>query len=323
MLTPQLELVHFQITKNCNLRCWFCGQWGKRGFFSDDKGVEVSLDKWLEIINELKVYGQEVGRLPDVMLWGGEPLVSPYFSKLVTVLHNNGFKVGVVTNGVFIDRFCEIINENVSVLYVSIDGTKDVHDAIRGSGVFDKVVKNLNYVDKNKVDVRIMSVVTEQFIYNFDEFIQNVAEISPQKLILQEFIYLSVDEAEDYKKWLKTAFNQNADSIFTWVGNFVNLREKTLNLLKNKYPVDIEFIPHNNVGDRGCYSPFKHAHVAWNGNVLFCTDFYDFSAGNVNDNKLLDIFYGETADKFREQSFKNKCATCKHCSWKNSENFYL
>ena len=59
-MKTQIELVHLQITKNCNLRCWFCGQWGKKGFFADDKGELLSLNKWLDIINELAKYGKKV-----------------------------------------------------------------------------------------------------------------------------------------------------------------------------------------------------------------------------------------------------------------------
>ena len=92
-MESQLQLVHFQITKNCNLRCWFCGQWGKKGFFADDKGSQVSYEKWLEIVNELYNYGKKVGRLPDIMIWGGEPLICPFFDDLVLTLKQKGFNL--------------------------------------------------------------------------------------------------------------------------------------------------------------------------------------------------------------------------------------
>lgn len=322
-MVQRLELVHFQITKNCNLRCWFCGQWGKKGFFADDKGVAVTFEKWLDIINELKAYGEKVGRLPDVMLWGGEPLVSPYFEEILKTLHYNGFKVGLVTNGVYIDKYSSLINECLSVMYVSIDGVKAVHDSIRGSGVYDKVLSNLKLINTDKIKLRIMSVITQNLIDYIDEFTFELSAVKPEKLILQEMIGLSEDEASEYKLWLKSEFNQNAEYIDGWISSVTDFKEQINAVLNKKYPIPVEFLPHNKNLSRGCLSPFKHVHIAWNGNVLFCTDFYDFSAGNINSAPLIEIFNGELANKYRTEICNNRCVTCKHCSWKNSESFYL
>ena len=49
----ELQLVHFQITRSCNLRCWFCGQWGKQGFLRDDGGK--ALGKNLAINSSTRV----------------------------------------------------------------------------------------------------------------------------------------------------------------------------------------------------------------------------------------------------------------------------
>ena len=43
-MDKKIEMVHFQITRNCNLRCHFCGQWGKKGFFSDASGNNIFAD---------------------------------------------------------------------------------------------------------------------------------------------------------------------------------------------------------------------------------------------------------------------------------------
>ena len=321
-MKTQIELVHLQITKNCNLRCWFCGQWGKKGFFADDKGELLSLNKWLDIINELENYGKKVNKLPDVMLWGGEPLVSPYFTTILKTLNQKGFKVGMVTNGVHINDYISLINECVSVMYVSIDGDKNTHDEIRGSGVFDKVISNLKLVSNN-VKIRVMSVITPKLLENFTLFTNVLSTANIEKLILQEMIYLTPSEAENYKNRLNSAFNQNADYIESWVSNPPNLREKTYQLLKGNYNVNIEFLPHNVVSDRSCLSSYKHIHIAWNGNVLFCTDFYDFSAGNVLNDTVENIFNGSLAQKFRNEISKCDLETCKHCSWKNSNSFYF
>ena len=105
----RLELVHFQLTRNCNLRCSFCGQWGRKGFFSNAGGIDMGLDEWKRVVDSLVEYRKTTGIKPSVMLWGGEPLISPYFSEITKYLADNEFELGLITNGVFIDKFQEIL----------------------------------------------------------------------------------------------------------------------------------------------------------------------------------------------------------------------
>ena len=78
---------------------------------------------------------------------------------------------------------------------------------------------------------------------------------------------------------------------------------------------------HNLPGNPHCLSPFRHAHVTWNGDVTYCTDFYDFRAGNVKDTSLLAIFGNERSDAWRGLIAEGGCPTCRHCSWKNNTNY--
>ena len=132
MRLENLELVHFQLTRNCNLRCWFCGQWGKKGFFRDAAGSAMQLPDWLRIAEELKS-GCEA--LPSILLWGGEPLLYPDFDALVSSLYQMGFPLGMVTNGTLLDRHLDACRSCFRHIYVSVDGTQSVHDAIRGAGI--------------------------------------------------------------------------------------------------------------------------------------------------------------------------------------------
>ena len=84
-----------------------------------------------------------------------------------------------------------------------------------------------------------------------------------------------------------------------------------------KLPENVSYIPHGNT-DMVCLSPYKHIHIAWNGNLLYCTDFYDFSAGNVREASVLEIFNNEISEKYKKEILNGNCPTCNHCSWKNN-----
>lgn len=321
----RLELVHFQLTRNCNLRCWFCGQWGRRGFFAGAQGEEMTFADWKRVAGELAGFQEK----PDIMLWGGEPLVYPDFERIVRFLREKGFSLGLVTNGVFLDRHASLCRDSFERIYVSVDGNREIHDAIRGEGVFDRVLSNLALLKGGRAEIVIMAVITPALLEILPEFPRLFEPYSPQKILLQQMIAFSGDEIKRYKAWLLDAFGRRAKEIDAWENDpGADFWEKQSAALKelsqNAYPFPVVFLPHGADARQGfCLSPFRHAHIAWNGEVMFCTDFYDFSAGNVKKESLSAIFENEQSEKFRSEIAGGKCAACERCSWKNNESFFL
>ena len=313
-MKKQIKQVHFQITQNCNLRCPFCGQWGKKGFFAESSGKAMTLSDWERVIAELETYRMNTGISTTVTVWGGEPLVSSYFDEIITALHHKSFKTEIITNGVLIDEHLKTIQNCVDRVYVSLDGTREVHNSIRGEGVFEKVTENLKKLKHNNVTV--MSVITPQLINGLDEFLTELDSIGIKQLYLQDMIGFTADEIQEYKSWLNSVFDITAHDIDSWRND--NLF-KTENIAFGNHSYEIEHKKHNK--DGYCHSPFNHAHIAWNGNVLYCTDFYDFSAGNVKEDSLINIFNNEKSERYRAEIQAGNCPTCNHCSWRTKEEY--
>lgn len=345
----EIELVHFQIERDCNLRCWFCGQWGRKGFFSDarkedlkrtskplidaasqpqpgiGRDIKMKYEDWERVVVQLADYRDESGISPDILLWGGEPLLCPFFEKLVRLLKANGFRLGIVTNGTLIDRYAALLGQEFHHIYVSIDGNREVHDKIRGKGVYEKVTHNLQLIYGGNAKVSIMTVISLDTLPVLRKLPDLFGTLACDEVLLQEMIVLTGQEAADYKGWMKECFGVEASEIDSWVGEAVDEKKKEealREILASSYPKPVQYLPHV-AGNPPCKSPFSHIHIAWNGEVLYCTDFYDFTAGNVKREPLMEIFRNEKSEKFRREIQKGRCAACRHCSWKNSEGFYL
>jgi len=302
-IEKSIKLIHFQITKRCNLRCSFCGQWGEKGFFSKAKGDEMSFSDWLKVISCLKE--QEIR--PTIMLWGGEPLLCEYFDELVYELKKSKFKLEIVTNGTFIDRKAEILSENFEKIYISVDGLETLHDSIRGKGVFEKVSGNIRLLPKEKIT--IMTVATPTLdIFEFADYFREY------KILLQTMIFMTRDEIKQYKDWFKESFGYDATEIDSWEGKGF-IPEYT------RLPLNVELRRHCEGDAHHCMSPFSHIHIAWNGEVMYCTDFYDFSAGNVKNENLIDLWNNEKSEKFRSEIMSGNCITCNHCSWRLEKGY--
>lgn len=320
-----MELVHFQLTKSCNLRCWFCGQWGKQGFFSDAAGEAMTYDDWLEVARQLVDYREKTGVSPDILLWGGEPLLCPFFEELVRVLRGRGFRLGLVTNGTLIHRYAALLKEAFARIYVSLDGDRELHNRIRGAGVFDRVAENLELLRGKRGVISLMTVLSREVLPILPQLPKLLAPLNWDELLLQELIALSQEEAEAYADWLRREFHQEAGEIYSWVGEGVDkslLSAALAQVLEKRWPKPVKYLPHG-VAGHPCKAPGKHLHIAWNGQVLFCTDFYDFSPGNVKQEPIMSIWSNELSRRFREQVQEGACVTCRHCSWQNSNSFKL
>ncbi len=119
--------VSIDITNVCNLRCVHCYYYMK-----EYQQKQLSDEEWIERIKEIKrLYPKAVH-----CTWvGGEPL-------LKRNLIQQGMKFfdfnWIVTNGTII-----IPNWRNCEFFVSIDGTKEYHDSIRGKGMYERSKENI------------------------------------------------------------------------------------------------------------------------------------------------------------------------------------
>lgn len=119
-------IAEVDITDNCNLRCKHCYHFhGKDGL----KTKEFPLHIWEKRFNELYKSG-----IRFVLLVGGEPGLR----KDIVMLVDRTFPfVYVITNGTI-----RIPEEFDHKLFISIDGSRKTNDAVRGNGVFSRIIKN-------------------------------------------------------------------------------------------------------------------------------------------------------------------------------------
>jgi len=334
----KLKLIHLQLTWKCNLRCSFCGQWGEKGFMHGKPASELALADWLKIIDEISLESLKQNISPEFIIWGGEPLVSPHFTAIVKALKKNGFKVSLVTNGVLLEQFYEVINDTVDTVFVSLDGPEAVHEKIRGKkSIYKKIIKGIKKLDSAKVEIINLLTICEENIDELVEFPIELAKIGFTKTMYQNLIYCSPDQADCYTKWLKKDFKQDAKKLESWVtdefGEWINKLPAVIAEIENRqYPIEVELFPYElsskNILDWfnpqiklkdesiQCMMPYRHLHINPDGNAHFCVDFNDFILGNVVKEGVYKLFYGATAEKFR----RGCNPLCKRCPWFYNES---
>ncbi|MFW9866874.1 MAG: radical SAM protein [Candidatus Thorarchaeota archaeon] len=124
--------VNYDLTWQCNLKCKHCY------FFSSttelkNKRTELSDEQWIKVFKYHRNLGTKIA-----ILTGGEPTLRMDVIKEAIKIFPS---VQVVSNGII--KLPRFNGYKQPKYWVSIDGTKETHDKIRGARVFDKVIKNI------------------------------------------------------------------------------------------------------------------------------------------------------------------------------------
>ena len=127
----------------CNLKCGFCmfGDWRK------DHREHLHMDMYISLIGEL----QQMGTKSITFTGGGEPLMNPNFNMMVSIAKSLGFQIGLVTNGVLLDRVEH--PEDFLFIRVSLDAhNRKDYKKVKGADQFDTVLENITKtLNRNKI----------------------------------------------------------------------------------------------------------------------------------------------------------------------------
>lgn len=123
---PVVTLLPFS---RCNCRCAMCDIWKEKN------GAALSRHDVERLLPDL-------GRLGTrrVVLSGGEPLMHPDLFGLVRPLREAGLGLTLLSSGLLLERFAGPVASAFDDVVVSLDGPREVHDAIRGvPGAFERL----------------------------------------------------------------------------------------------------------------------------------------------------------------------------------------
>ena len=138
------------VAHTCNLNCSYC--FASQGRYQGDRAL-MSFEVGKRAMDFL-IENSGTRRKLEVDFFGGEPLMNMKTVKAVTEYARQReketgkkFKLTMTTNGMLLnDENIKWLNDNDFSLVLSLDGRKEVNDAMRpdagGHGTYDRIVKN-------------------------------------------------------------------------------------------------------------------------------------------------------------------------------------
>ena len=158
-------LLQFHITGRCNLRCKHC--------YRTEGDVEpLSFQDVINVIEQYKTLREAYNRFHGIRrkghinITGGEPFCRADIRDILTYLGANkdSFSYGILSNGSFIDdgMIALLKQTEVSFVQLSLDGDRAMHDSLRASGDYDRVLRTAAYLEKNGIRTYISFTATKE-----------------------------------------------------------------------------------------------------------------------------------------------------------------
>ncbi len=158
--SSEVKALCLHICHDCNLRCRYCfadeGAYHSAREMMSRETAKAAIDFLLKNSGKRKVL--------EVDFFGGEPLMNlgviketVYYAKEEAAKQGKKFLFTTTTNALLLDdETIEFLNAEMENVVLSIDGRKEVHDAVRktvnGKGSFDAVIEKIRKFVRSRGD---------------------------------------------------------------------------------------------------------------------------------------------------------------------------
>ena len=178
------------ITSSCNLHCAGCYSRCNHATTDEAPVRQLTGEEWLRIFDE----ADELG-ISFILLAGGEPLLRRDIIEAAGEKQNILFPI--FTNGTFMDeKYFELLDRRRNLIPImSIEGSREVTDARRGSGVYDRLITNMEVLQKRGLIFGVSVTVTTENLkeVSSDAFLNTLAERGCKAVIYVEFVPVTED----------------------------------------------------------------------------------------------------------------------------------
>lgn len=339
-ISKPMKQVNLKITNACNLRCKTCAQWGEAGYMirqpTSVVRETVPLAAYQRMVDDIALIR------PWIYIWGGEPFLYPDLLPLLRTMKQKGLIGSVVTNGYFLAQHAEeIVDIGWDSLALSLDGTQELHDSIRGiDGTFDRLSRAIEAVREvkrrrrsRKPHITLVTTVSKENAGHLDEIVY-LGEAMGADLMLLYYAWFTTEEiGRRHEEVLqrKLCITPKAWRGYLWSFDDIDPQAvvrsvKRIRARKRSMPVftipDLKFEeipryyaePSHLFGYDRCIYPWIVTEIMPNGDVATCRDFPDVVCGNILQQSILEIFNNEKYRRFRkalkEEGTFPICARC-------------
>ena len=312
---PPISIMIKPVSGACNLQCRYC-------FYADEATHRQTLSYGVmqsetvrNLVRKAFIYSDDA---ISFTFQGGEPLLAgiEFFKSFVNCVSEYNTKrlqisFSVQTNGTLLDdEFCAFFAENNFLVGVSLDGTKEIHDSLRGNS-YDDTMKGIRCLQKHSVEFNILCVLTNNIADNLQDVWKALAPFRYIQFIpcidgfYGESYPYSLDAAT-YGKALVKIFDLYKTALYSGAPISERRIDNYLSLLAGFPPEHCGMS-----GECGMYFLCEA-----DGSIFPC-DFYvldEWKLGNINETSFMRMDKGDIMSRFQSEGrqIPDECHNCKY-----------
>lgn len=181
------------ITSQCNLHCAGCYSRCNHATVDAAPVRQLTDEEWLKIFSE----ADELG-VSFILLAGGEPMLRRDIIEAAGKRQNILFPI--FTNGTFMDEaYFKLFDKCRNLIPImSIEGEKEVTDQRRGSGIYDRLIRNMDELHRRDLVFGASVTVTTRNLKEVtsEAFLQKLSDRGCKAIIYVEFVPVTEESKE-------------------------------------------------------------------------------------------------------------------------------
>lgn len=286
----------FILGYKCNLACVHCSS------NADSRGsLGYSTEEASNILKQMAKIG-----VVDVAFSGGEPLLRRDLEDLVRFASVNGLSTGTSTNGYAVTerRAHSLKAAGLGRLQVSLDGTQEAHERVRGKGSFDRAVSAIRVSLNAGLRTHICFTAMRSNAHLLPEMINLALELGVDGFNLSQFVPTGRGAASEALAPLTAK-----RLLEVWLD--ARARYPALHLTAHSSGL-AALSPETQPCRGGCQAGISIGCITPDGDVTPCVMF-PLSLGNLKDRPLAEIWANSPiVGTLKSRSVKGGCASCAH-----------
>jgi MoaA/NifB/PqqE/SkfB family radical SAM enzyme len=307
-LDRPLGQIAIMLSTHCNLACRMCSVWKGRE-------EELSHEKIRSLMDGARALGAN-----RFSVSGAEPFMREDTPEILAYAERIGFQeTSAISNGVLLDRAQRLdALEKLKklIIVISLDGPREVHDELRGKGVYDKAVEALRELRGRGITCSISSVIMRQTIDGLAKIVDLAADLAIPVISMQPY---NRETAGLDNKHFQFEFRPEEEK---------NLNKKLKRLMTYAEEKKVivytasmmKFVPAylargiRPMPPTGCYVPSRLMIVDNAGECYACFQMRNSarrkSMGNVYEKTLDNIWYNDIHRELAILGLNRKCPGC-------------
>ena len=300
--------IAIELATHCNLACKMCSVWKQRG-------EELAHEKVLSLMAEARALGAT-----GFSTCGTEPFMREDTPEILAYAERIGFQeICAVSNGVLLNKGqrLEALEKLRKLnIVISLDGPREVHDDLRGKGVYDKAVEALREIRRRGITCSISSVIMRQTIDRLEEIVDLAADLGIPVISMQP--YERETACLDNDHWQFEFSSEEEETVDKKLRRLmVYAKQKKVSVYTASM---MEFVPAflargiRRIPPTGCFVPSRLMIVDTAGECYPCFQMRHSmrhkSMGNVHEKTLDEMWHNDIHRELTMRGLNRKCPGC-------------